>query len=53
MLIPLYISRTRNRTKLLYRIDREIYLVSNLKVYMLIGNDIVEPEQIMLNVSKS
>ena len=29
-------------TKILYRIVREIYLVNNLKVYILIGNNIIE-----------
>ena len=42
ILIPIYLpSIKEDDTKVLYHIVREIYLVDNLKVYMLIRNDIV------------
>lgn len=45
VLIPIYIPGIKkDGIKVLCRIVREIYLVENLKVYMLIGNDIVGPE---------
>ena len=54
VLIPMYIPGTKeDGTKVLCRIVREIHLVSDLKAHMLIGNDIVGPEQIVIDVSKS
>ena len=42
VLILIYISAVKkNNTKIFYRIMREIHLVSNLKVYILIKNNIV------------
>ena len=54
VLIPMYLPATKpDGTKVLCRIVREIHLVSNLKAHMLIGNDIVGPEQIVIDVSTS
>ena len=50
MLIP---GIKEDGTRVLCRILREIHLVDNLKARMLIGNDIVGPEGIVLDVSKS
>ena len=45
ILILIYIPTTKeDGTLVLYRIIREIYLVSNLKVYILIGNNIIRLE---------
>ena len=38
---------------MLYRILREIYLINNLKTYMLIENNIIELKEIVLNINKS
>ena len=44
ILILIYLPRIKDGIKVLYRIIREIYLVDNLKAYILIRNDIVSPE---------
>ena len=45
VLILIYISAVKkNGTKIFYRIIREIYLISNLKAYILIENNIVDLE---------
>ena len=38
---------------MLYRILREIYLINNLKIYILIENNIIELKEIILNINKS
>ena len=54
VLTPMFISGIKgNGVNMLCRILREIHLVDNLKAHMLIGNDIVGPEGIVLDVSKS
>ena len=35
---------------ILYRIQREIYFVDNLKVYILLNNDIISFEKIIFNI---
>ena len=52
VLIPVYIPAVKDDgTKVLCRIKREIHLVDNLRAHMLIGNDIIGPEQIVLDVA--
>ena len=43
----------KNSIKILYYILREIYLINNLKTYILIENNIIELKEIVLNVNKS
>ena len=38
---------------MLYRILKEIYLINNLKTYILIKNNIIELKEIVLNINKS
>ena len=53
VLVPIYIPATKDDgTEVLCRIMREIHLVDNLKANMLIGNDVIGPEQIVIDVSK-
>ena len=48
----IYISTSKkDDIKIFYRIFREIYLVSNLKTYLLIDNNIIDLEKIMLNIA--
>ena len=47
------ISEVKNNIRILYRILREIYLINNLKTYILIENNIIELKEIVLNISKS
>lgn len=54
VLTPMLISGIKeDGIRVLCRILREIHLIDNLKARMLIGNDIVGPEGIVLDVSKS
>ena len=54
MLISMYLFITKpDGTKILYHILREVHLINNLKAHMLIGNNIVGPEQIVIDISKS
>ena len=54
VLVPIYLLAVKpNGIRVLYRIVKEIYLVSNLKIYMLIDNDIISLEKIVLDVSKN
>ena len=48
--ISIYISAIKNDITIFYRITREIYLIDNLKVYILINNDIIKFEKIVLNI---
>ena len=50
ILISIYIPAIKNGKKVLCRIYREIHLVNNLKVYMLLGNDILDSEKIVLDI---
>ena len=50
ILILIYISISKNDIKVLCRIIKEIYLVSNLKTYLLIDNNIIDLEKIMLDI---
>ena len=43
----------KNNIKILYRILRKIYLINNLKIYILIENNIVELKEIVLNINKN
>ena len=51
ILILMYIFIVRNDIKVLCRIYKEIHLVNNLKVYMLLNNDIISLKKIVLNVT--
>ena len=51
VLIPIFIPAVKDDINILYRIFREIYLVDNLKVYMLLGNNIIGPKRIILDIS--
>ena len=51
ILILIYISIIKNGIIIFYRITRKIYLVNNLKTYILIDNNIIEPEKIVLDIN--
>ena len=51
ILILIYISANKNDIKILYRIFKEIYLVSNLKTHLLIDNNIIDLKKIVLNIA--
>ena len=53
ILIPIYIPTIKDGVNILYRILKEIFLVDNLKVYILLGNNIIGPKRIVLDISKS
>ena len=54
ILILIYIPDIKeDDIKVLYRIIREIHLISNLKAYILINNNIIELKQIAIDVNKS
>ena len=47
----MYISTSRkDDIEILYRIFREIYLISDLKTYLLIDNNVIDLERIMLDI---
>ena len=50
ILISIYIPAIKDSKKVLCRIYREIYLVNNLKAYMLLSNDIIDSKKIILNI---
>ena len=50
ILILMYISTSKNDVKILYRIFREIYLISNLKTHLLIDNNVIDLEKIVLDI---
>ena len=50
VLISIYIFIIKNDIKILYRIHKKIHFIDNLKVYMLLNNDIISLKKIMLNV---
>ena len=51
ILILIYISTSReDDIKILYRIFKEIYLISNLKTHLLIDNNIIDLKKIILNI---
>ena len=43
----------KNNIKILYRILRKIHLINNLKIYILIENNIIELKEIVLNINKN
>ena len=43
----------KNNIRILYRILKKIYLINNLKTYILIENNIIELKEIILNINKS
>ena len=52
ILILIYIlANKKDNIKIFYRIFKEIYLISNLKAYLLINNDIIDLEKIVLNIA--
>ena len=51
ILILIYISASKDDIKVLYRIFRETYLVSNLKAYLFIDNNVIDLEKIVLNIA--
>ena len=52
VLILIYISTIKkDGTKILYRINREIYLIDYLKVYILLNNNIIGPKKIILDIT--
>ena len=53
ILLPLYIPAMKNGRKVLCKIQREIHLVHNLKAHLLIGNDILGPEKIIINIAQN
>ena len=54
VLISIYISVVKkDDIKILYRIHKKIHFVDNLKAYMLLNNDIINPKKIVLNVVRN
>ena len=52
ILISMYISASRkDDIEILYRIFREIHLISDLKAHLLINNNIIDSERIMLDIA--
>ena len=51
ILIFIYILIIKNDIIIFYRIIKKIYFVNNLKIYILINNDIIKPEKIILNIN--
>ena len=48
----MYISISKkDDIKILYRIFREIYLISNLKAHLLIDNNIIDLKKIILDIA--
>ena len=52
ILIPIFIPAVKDGVNVLYRIYREVYLVDNLKAYILLGNNIIRPKKIILDISQ-
>ena len=52
VLIPTYTPAVKDGVDILCRVFREIHLVDNLKAHMLLGNDIIGPEKIVLDISQ-
>ena len=51
VLILIFILAIRkDDIKVLYRIFREIYLVSNLKAHLLIDNNVIDSKKVMLDI---
>ena len=53
MILILISKVKKNNIRVLYRILKEIYLISNLKTYILIKNNIIKLKDIVLNINKS
>ena len=51
VLISMYILASKDDIKVLYRIFREIHLVSDLKAYLFIDNNIIDLKKIMLDIA--
>ena len=52
ILILIYISTSKkNNIKIFYRIFKEIYLISNLKTYLFINNNIIDLDKIIFNIT--
>ena len=52
VLILIYISTSKNDIKVLCRIFREIHLVSDLKTYLFINNNVIDLEKIVLDIAQ-
>ena len=51
-MVPFYLPGTTNDgIKAIGCIRREIHLVNNLRAKMLIGNDIISPKQIVIDIA--
>ena len=50
VLISIYISAIKGDINILYRILRKIYLIDNLKVYILLNNNVIDLKRIILNI---
>ena len=54
ILILIYISTNKNNDiKILYRIFKEIYLISDLKAYLFIDNNIIDLKKIIFNIARA
>ena len=54
ILILIYISIIKkDDMKVLYRIYKEIHFVNNLKIYMLLSNDVINSKKIILDIAQS
>lgn len=51
VILKMYIADTKDGRPTLAEIQREVHLIDKLNVKMLIGNDVIGPEQIMVNVA--
>ena len=52
ILIPIFIPAVKDGINILCRIYREVYLVDNLKAYMLLGNNIIGSKKMVLDISQ-
>ena len=50
VLIFIYISAIKDDVNMLYYILQEIYLIDNLKAYMLLSNNVIDLKRIILNI---
>ena len=50
VLILIYIFVIKNNVKILNRIYKNIYFVDNLKIYILLNNNVINLKKIILNV---
>ena len=50
VLILIYISAIKDDVNMLFHILQKIHLIDNLKVYMLLDNNVIDLKRIILNI---